>query len=260
MTQTLDYVALAQDLRARVLDCGRSIGVSRGIVAVYVYGSAAEAAITGRPDEPTDIDCLIVVDGNLSPGEMPVTQSGLLALSDGLVLAGIPTLVITNGVMPPARRQGFLYLDVIGDGTEQIRSHAPSSKVTAQKPRVLVLGSDVYAPLEHDSLSKEDRVALLQTMERYVRREFFNRTDAYAAKAIAKAAMFLMGLLDPEAVKTNHPDIIAKRIRQRHPMFAKWAELFEPVGSGQGEEMPPCLVDDFESFAREYRGYCSHAT
>jgi hypothetical protein len=200
--------------------------VLKHIVSVFIFGGNAEQLLMGKKLSSREIDLLFVVKRKLSPGKSPIDKSIFNDFCDGLSLCGKKTRLIFNGVPPLSCVSSVFLLDVIGDGLPNIKAKESGSIIIAYKPRILIFGKDVYKTLEHETFTADVRKKVFEQMLKYVKREFFDRNDKYAKRAISKNAIFAASILVNSTIHTNIKRDIVCNISKCFPELKSQLEYF----------------------------------
>ena len=125
----------------KILASKKDLLVLAGIRAVYLYGSQVEYVKSkGILPIGKEVDLVFIKNGSLKDGEPPISHS--LAVS---IFADTPNVIISfNGVWSNCQfKQKKYYLDILGEGLDNIKSEYPSSKIVALNKKINIWGGEL---------------------------------------------------------------------------------------------------------------------
>lgn len=254
---SMHYSHFIQTLKSRIKCLAKFSASSGHLVSAFVYGGNVDAIGRGEPLASSEIDLLLVVSGRLLPGELPLPKKAFHGFCHGMKIENHDVQLIFNGVPPVGYDGEPVLLDVIGDGLPNINECDASSVIVAHKPRITIYGPDVYEILERIPVNSNTRRILLETVTKYVTREFLNRTDSVGRRGVAKNSLFLASLLDEAAVRHLDKHQAMRIVKSKFPEMATYLDYFEDIVYSTTKcEKKELLHKYFQIFCKLYKKHC----
>jgi len=179
-----------------ILESKKDLLTLEGIRAVYLYGSQIDYMKSNRiVPIGKEVDLIFIKEGFLKDGNSPISNN--LAYN---IFGGFSNIIIAfNGIWSDCQFiQGRYYLDILGEGIENIKSEHPSCKIVAVKKKINIWGNEIKELNGCSPLNSMDKEYLKQVMSTYIKREFFNKNTLQNRNSILKNSIFLASLYDIE--------------------------------------------------------------